>query len=80
MEFFFNKVAGLTKKGIRHSFVTAFFSNIFERILQLFLFLYQSPDTEQYSEKTFQKSENNSDRVLFFSEVAGFEVTEVRPS
>ena len=72
MEFFLNKVAGLTKAGLRHSS---------SQILQFFLFLYQCPDIGQCSEKSFQKStENNSDGVLFFSEVADFEVTEKRSS
>ena len=77
MEFFINKVAGchLTKKGLHHCFFQmnfaklfrlAFFQNIFGGILQFLLFLYQCSDTEQYPEKSFQKSsENNCHGFLF---------------
>ena len=41
-------------------------------MLQFFLFLYQCSDTEQYSEKPFQKWSENSCPGFFFREIAGF--------
>ena len=73
MEVFFNKVVDLNKKRTSSQFHHGFFLKCIRVNISVLSTVLSVPDTEQYSEKSFQKSsENNSNRVLFFSEVAGF--------